>query len=137
MDWRGRGRSFGLCGIPEYLIDGLVKKGVTNLTCVSNNAGLDDFGLGLLLNNRQVERMISSYVGENADKQPIRTRYLGHVTGYQPIRDQVGTDTPDTKIRGGATSNCMIPLSERDEGVIGVIQFDALPALPVRGNESS
>lgn len=58
---------FGLCGIPEFLIDGLVKKGVKNLTCVSNNAGVDDFGLGLLLQNKQIKRMISSYVGENAE----------------------------------------------------------------------
>ncbi|XP_063681215.1 succinyl-CoA:3-ketoacid coenzyme A transferase 1, mitochondrial-like [Bolinopsis microptera] len=58
---------FGLCGIPEYLIDGLQNKGVKDLTCVSNNAGVDDFGLGLLLQNKQVKRMISSYVGENAE----------------------------------------------------------------------
>ena len=58
---------FGLCGIPENLIAALVKKGVQNLTCISNNAGIDDFGIGLLLKNRQVKKMISSYVGENAE----------------------------------------------------------------------
>ncbi len=58
---------FGLCGIPENCIDGLVKKGVKNLTCVSNNAGVDDFGLGLLLQTKQIKKMISSYVGENAE----------------------------------------------------------------------
>jgi len=58
---------FGLCGIPENLIDGLLKTGVKNLTCVSNNAGVDDFGLGLLLKTQQIKRMISSYVGENAE----------------------------------------------------------------------
>lgn len=58
---------FGLCGIPENCISALVKKGVKNLTCISNNAGVDDFGLGLLLKTRQVKKMISSYVGENAE----------------------------------------------------------------------
>ena len=56
---------FGLCGIPENCITALVKLGVKNLTCVSNNAGVDDFGLGLLLQKRQIKKMISSYVGEN------------------------------------------------------------------------
>lgn len=56
---------FGLCGIPENLIGALVRKKVRNLTCVSNNCGVDDFGLGLLLKDRQIKKMISSYVGEN------------------------------------------------------------------------
>lgn len=56
---------FGLCGIPENSIAELVKKGVSNLTCISNNAGVDDFGLGLLLQQKQIKKMISSYVGEN------------------------------------------------------------------------
>ena len=56
---------FGLCGIPENSIAELVKKNVTGLTCISNNAGVDDFGLGLLLQNKQIKKMISSYVGEN------------------------------------------------------------------------
>ena len=56
---------FGLCGIPENSIAELVKTGVKGLTCISNNAGVDDFGLGLLLQNKQVKKMISSYVGEN------------------------------------------------------------------------
>jgi 3-oxoacid CoA-transferase subunit A len=58
---------FGLCGIPENSINALVKKGVKNLTCISNNAGVDDFGLGLLLHTRQIKKMMSSYVGENAE----------------------------------------------------------------------
>ena len=58
---------FGLCGIPENCINALVKKGVKDLTCISNNAGVDDFGIGLLLKQRQVKKMISSYVGENAE----------------------------------------------------------------------
>ena len=58
---------FGLCGIPENSIAALVKKGVKNLTCISNNAGVDDFGLGLLLQTKQIKKMISSYVGENAE----------------------------------------------------------------------
>ncbi|MBU2525821.1 MAG: CoA transferase subunit A [Bacteroidetes bacterium] len=56
---------FGLCGIPENAIQELVRLGVKNLTCISNNAGVDDFGLGLLLQHRQIKKMISSYVGEN------------------------------------------------------------------------
>ena len=56
---------FGLCGIPENLIRALVKKGVKNLITISNNAGVDDFGLGLLLQNRQIKKHIGSYVGEN------------------------------------------------------------------------
>jgi len=58
---------FGLCGIPENCIAALVKKGVKNLTCISNNAGIDDFGLGMLLKTRQIKKMMSSYVGENAE----------------------------------------------------------------------
>ncbi len=56
---------FGLCGIPEHCIKELVRLEVTDLTCISNNAGVDDFGLGLLLQGRQIRKMISSYVGEN------------------------------------------------------------------------
>ena len=56
---------FGLCGIPENAISELVRIGIKNLTCISNNAGVDDFGLGLLLKGRQIKKMISSYVGEN------------------------------------------------------------------------
>ncbi len=58
---------FGLCGIPENCIAELVKMSVKNLTCISNNAGVDDFGLGLLLHQKQIKKMISSYVGENAE----------------------------------------------------------------------
>ena len=58
---------FGLCGIPENCINALVKKGVKQLTCISNNAGVDDFGIGLMLQKKQVKKMISSYVGENAE----------------------------------------------------------------------
>ena len=58
---------FGLCGIPENCIAALVKKGVNNLTCISNNAGVDDFGIGLMLQKKQLKKMIASYVGENAE----------------------------------------------------------------------
>jgi 3-oxoacid CoA-transferase subunit A len=58
---------FGLCGIPENCISALVQKGTKNLTCISNNAGIDDFGIGLMLKTKQVKKMISSYVGENAE----------------------------------------------------------------------
>jgi acyl CoA:acetate/3-ketoacid CoA transferase alpha subunit len=56
-----------LCGIPENGIAALIRKGVTGLTCISNNAGVDDFGIGLMLKTRQVKKMIASYVGENAE----------------------------------------------------------------------
>jgi 3-oxoacid CoA-transferase subunit A len=58
---------FGLCGIPENLINALVKRRVQNLICVSNNAGVDDWGLGLLLQTKQIRKMVSSYVGENSE----------------------------------------------------------------------
>jgi 3-oxoacid CoA-transferase subunit A len=58
---------FGLCGIPEALIEALKETGVKNLTCISNNAGVDDFGLGKLLQTKQIKKMISSYVGENKE----------------------------------------------------------------------
>ena len=58
---------FGLCGIPENAISELVKRNVRDVTCISNNAGVDGFGLGLLLENKQIKKMISSYVGENAE----------------------------------------------------------------------
>ena len=58
---------FGLCGIPECSISELLRKNVRDLTCISNNAGVDDFGIGLLMKKRQVRKMIASYVGENAE----------------------------------------------------------------------
>lgn len=58
---------FGLCGIPEKCINALVEKGVKNLTCISNNAGVDEFGIGLLLKKNQLTKMIASYVGENSE----------------------------------------------------------------------
>jgi len=58
---------FGLCGIPENAIAELTRLGITGITCISNNAGIDDFGLGLLLQKKQIKKMISSYVGENAE----------------------------------------------------------------------
>ncbi len=58
---------FGLCGIPEKLITAVKQSGVKGLTCISNNAGVDDFGLGILLQTRQIKKMISSYVGENKE----------------------------------------------------------------------
>ena len=58
---------FGLCGIPENTIEALVNTSISDLTCISNNAGVDDFGLGLLLQKKQIKKMISSYVGENAE----------------------------------------------------------------------
>jgi 3-oxoacid CoA-transferase subunit A len=65
---------FGLCGIPEHLIEALRDSGAKDLTCVSNNAGVDDFGLGLLLQTRQIRKMVSSYVGENS---VFESQFLG------------------------------------------------------------
>uniref|UniRef100_H3CHS4 Succinyl-CoA:3-ketoacid-coenzyme A transferase n=1 Tax=Tetraodon nigroviridis TaxID=99883 RepID=H3CHS4_TETNG len=69
---------FGLCGIPENLINSLLKTGVKDLTAVSNNAGVDDFGLGLLLQSKQIKRMVSSYAGENAkfERHKLRSEYI-------------------------------------------------------------
>ena len=58
---------FGLCAIPENIIQAIIRKGINNLTCISNNAGVDDFGIGLMLQTHQVKKMISSYVGENKE----------------------------------------------------------------------
>ena len=66
---------FGLCGIPEQLIIALRDTGVTNITAISNNAGVDDWGLGLLLQTRQIKKMVSSYVGENAE---FERQFLAH-----------------------------------------------------------
>jgi len=70
---------FGLCGIPECSIAELVRLEVNDLTCISNNAGVDDFGLGLLLQKRQIRKMISSYVGENDQKRQIRKMISSYV----------------------------------------------------------
>src|SRR5258707_1793024 len=73
----------GLCGIPENLINALVKRGVKGLTCVSNNAGVDDWGLGLLLQTKQIRKMVSSYVGENAE---FERQYLGRELEVEFVR---------------------------------------------------
>ena len=69
---------FGLSGIPENAIAKLVKLGVSGLTCISNNAGVDDYGIGLMLQGKQVKKMISSYVGENEEFERLNTEYLVH-----------------------------------------------------------
>ena len=74
---------FGLCGIPENLIFALRDSGVQNLTVISNNAGVDDFGLGLLLQTRQIKKMISSYVGEN---ETFERQYLNKELELNSIR---------------------------------------------------
>jgi 3-oxoacid CoA-transferase subunit A len=106
---------FGLCGIPENCIAALVKKGINNLTCISNNAGVDDFGIGLLLQKRQVKKMIASYVGENAEFErqlltgelevqlvpqgTLATRCLiaGYGIPFVPVLAGVGTEVADGK----------------------------------------
>jgi len=100
---------FGLCGIPENSINALVKKGVKDLTCISNNAGVDDFGIGLMLKTRQVKKMISSYVGENAEFErqllsgelevelipqgTLATRCLAAAYGYPAMFTPAGVGT--------------------------------------------
>src|SRR3954467_12928790 len=113
---------FGLCGIPENCISALVKKGVKGLTCISNNAGVDDFGLGLLLHGRQIKKMIASYVGENAEFErqllsgelevdlipqgTLATRCLiaGYGIPFVPVLAGVGTEVAqgkETIVKGG------------------------------------
>ena len=100
---------FGLCGIPENSINALVKKGVKDLTCISNNAGVDDFGIGLMLKTRQVKKMVSSYVGENAEFErqllsgelevelipqgTLATRCLAAAYGYPAMFTPAGVGT--------------------------------------------
>jgi len=106
---------FGLCGIPENCINALVKKGITNLTCISNNAGVDDFGLGLLLQKKQLKKMIASYVGENAEFErqllsgelevdlvpqgTLATRCMiaGYGIPFVPVLAGVGTEVAEGK----------------------------------------
>lgn len=113
---------FGLCGIPEACINALVRKGITGLTCISNNAGVDDFGLGLLLHGRQIKKMIASYVGENAEFErqllsgelevdlipqgTLATRCLiaGYGIPFVPVLAGVGTEVAigkETVVRNG------------------------------------
>ena len=82
---------FGLCGIPENLISAIRKKGITNLTCVSNNAGVDDFGLGLLLQTKQIKKMIASYVGENAlfEKQFLKGELEVELTPQGTLAEKI------------------------------------------------
>jgi 3-oxoacid CoA-transferase subunit A len=106
---------FGLCGIPENCINALVKKGIDNLTCISNNAGVDDFGLGLLLQKKQLKKMIASYVGENAEFErqllsgeldvelvpqgTLATRCMiaGYGIPFVPVLAGVGTEVAEGK----------------------------------------
>src|ERR1041384_312247 len=106
---------FGLCGIPENCIAALVRKGVNNLTCISNNAGVDDFGIGLMLQKKQVRKMIASYVGENAEFErqllsgelevdlipqgTLATRCLisGYGIPFVPVLAGVGTEVAEGK----------------------------------------
>src|SRR5688500_4571469 len=85
---------FGLCGIPENCIAALVRIGIKGLTCISNNAGVDEFGLGLLLKTRQIKKMMSSYVGENAEFE----RQL--LSGELEV-DLIPQGTLATRIRAG------------------------------------
>lgn len=106
---------FGLCGIPENCIAALVRSGIRNLTCISNNAGVDDFGIGLMLQGRQVKKMIASYVGENAEFErqllsgelevdlvpqgTLATRCLlaGYGIPFAPLLAGVGTEVAEGK----------------------------------------
>lgn len=106
---------FGLCGIPENCITALVKKGINNLTCISNNAGVDDFGIGQMLHGHQVKKMIASYVGENAEFErqllsgelevelvpqgTLATRCMiaGYGIPFVPVLAGVGTEVAEGK----------------------------------------
>ncbi|MGC4058110.1 MAG: CoA transferase subunit A [Chitinophagaceae bacterium] len=106
---------FGLCGIPEKCITALVDKGVKDLTCISNNAGVDDFGIGLMLHKKQLKKMIASYVGENAEFErqllsgelevelipqgTLATRCLiaGYGIPFVPVLAGVGTEVAEGK----------------------------------------
>ena len=106
---------FGLCGIPENCISALVRKNITGLTCISNNAGVDDFGLGLLLHGRQIKKMIASYVGENSEFErqllsgelevdlipqgTLATRCMisGYGIPFVPVLAGVGTEVAEGK----------------------------------------
>ena len=106
---------FGLCGIPENTIAALVRKNINNLTCISNNAGVDDFGIGLMLHQRQLKKMIASYVGENAEFErqllsgelevelipqgTLATRCLiaGYGIPFVPVLAGVGTEVAQGK----------------------------------------
>lgn len=92
---------FGLNGIPENCIAALVKKGIKNLTCISNNAGVDDFGLGLLLQTKQIKKMMSSYVGENAEFE----RQL--LSGELEV-DLIPQGTLATRIQMGNGYSCVL-----------------------------
>ena len=88
---------FGLCGIPENLIAAVRRRGTKDLTIVSNNAGVDDFGIGLLLQNRQVKKMVSTYVGENKLFEQLGD-FRGVAAGVESAGDVCGEDTSG---RGG------------------------------------
>ena len=117
---------FGLCGIPENCINALVEKGIKNLTCISNNAGVDDFGIGLMLQKKQVKKMISSYVGENAEFErqllsgelevelipqgTLATRCMATGYGMPAIYTPAGVGT---EIADGKASRLLLPLPSR------------------------
>ncbi len=106
---------FGLCGIPENCIRAIVNKGIDNLTCISNNAGVDDFGIGLMLQKKQLKKMIASYVGENAEFErqllsgeldvelvpqgTLATRCMiaGYGIPFVPVLAGVGTEVAEGK----------------------------------------
>ena len=95
---------FGLCGIPELLLQAIRESGVKDLTFASNNAGVDDFGIGILLQTRQVKKMMSSYVGENAEFM-LRARAEGQEGRQVDLRRVEGQAQRDPRVRAvrGAT----------------------------------
>lgn len=116
---------FGLCGIPENLIQAILQKNVNNLTCVSNNAGVDDFGLGLLLRNKQIKRMISSYVGENKE---FERQYL---SGELEV-ELTPQGTLAERIRAGGAG---IPAFYTPTGYGTIIQQGGAPIRYVKGSQ--
>ena len=95
-----------MCGIPENLIQALVMSGARDLTVVSNNAGVDDFGLGLLLRTRQIKRMVSSYVGENAE---FERQYLSGLLELEFTPQ--GTLAERIRAGGAGIPSCLLPLA--------------------------
>ncbi|MBO9618836.1 MAG: CoA transferase subunit A [Niabella sp.] len=117
---------FGLCGIPENCIKALTQTPVKDLTCISNNAGVDDFGLGLLLRNKQIRKMISSYVGENAEFE----RQLLHGELEVELNPQ-GTLAERCRAGGAGIPAFFVPAGYGTEVAIGkeVREFNGKPHL--------
>lgn len=144
---------FGLCGIPENCINAIVDKGITNLTCISNNAGVDDFGIGLMLHKKQVKKMIASYVGENAEFErqllsgelevqlipqgTLATRCMlaGYGIPFAPLLAGVGTEVAEGKqtIEHNGKKYLIEEALEADFSIVKAWKGDTMGNLVFRG----